>query len=140
VEGYTSTNGETVTSSYEVTIPAEINIGKDNLQGTLDLKAKLTYFGHNENLYIHVSSANEFKLQEKSGSSQMSYELSESNTPLSNNGYLVASVTDSTKDTGFATNATYNWVKTLTAKITGPAYAGNYTDTLTFTVSQSASN
>jgi hypothetical protein len=96
-------------------------------------------------LYIQVTSQNNFNLKLKSSnnSSAVSYALYKDSTKLTNDGIIVASVSDVTSDdlsvskSTDTNTSTVTWIKTLTAKLTGtPAYAGSYYDTLTFTISK----
>jgi hypothetical protein len=136
-------------SSYEVKIPAELTISdsdasNESTANKLEIIAKLTNFRTNEYLYIQVTSQNNFNLKLKSSnnSSTVSYALYKDSTKLTNDGIIVASVSDVTNDntdntTTDTTTSTVTWKKTLTAQLTGtPAYAGSYYDTLTFTISK----
>lgn len=110
----------TATESYVVIIPESMTVGT-----TATVEADNILIGYNKQLTVSVSSQNEWKLKNNDDGLGYTLHIGETGVTSTNNTVLTAASGDTVS-------------KTLSVTIDpnqSPKYAGNYTDTLTFTVS-----
>jgi hypothetical protein len=140
----------TVAKTYEVTIPADVVLTSSaNYTETKELKADKVLIGENDTLKVTMKSSNasagSFYLSNGSTKkSTIKYDITvgtdDSALSANTDGNEVLSVTPDTDNTGAASKTVNLKFATSSTEVEKAAQSGDYTDTLTFTVSVATTN
>ena len=116
-----------VDPTYTVTIPAKVELQKIDTDGTITYENDYTITAEAgvrllKNEYIEVTVASDFEMTTTEGAT-LDYTITAENAAVANNGVVAEFATDKAEQTA-----------TIHIAAGDPDFAGNYSDTVTFTL------
>ena len=116
-----------VDPTYTVTIPAKVELQKIDTDGAITYENDYTITAEAgvrllKNQYIEVTIASDYVMQTPQGAT-LAYTITAENAAVANNGVVAEFATDKAEQTA-----------TIHIAANDPDFAGNYSDTVTFTV------
>lgn len=125
--GQTTVN-YTVAPSYTVTIPASVTLDSTTKKSKATVKAENVTVPHGKAVKVALTNANGFKVKSAEGA-ELTYKVTKGGQPVTESGVVLSVASDAANKQGEAA---------LVFEITDDiVYSGNYTGTVTFTVSVS---